>query len=131
MEGYTTAEMLERLGLEDEAVNEKGWKVGYNHKGDLLTWPDYEEKPGVSEGNKFHIYYPWLKSDKWKIRHALIDFEEAQRIHAEEKKTIVYHHEEGVTYQFVYGDSKVFQELAADGVGLNELVGEKWSIVND
>lgn len=61
MKTLSTAEMLDALGLEDVAINQEGNHVGYSHKGDLLMWFKGEEKPGVAEGNRYEIHYPFLK----------------------------------------------------------------------
>lgn len=62
----TTGQMIDKLGINDIAINQKGWVVGYDHKGNLLTWDEGENKPQIQEGNEFHIYYPWVK-DMWEI----------------------------------------------------------------
>ncbi|WP_442636534.1 hypothetical protein [Rossellomorea marisflavi] len=65
--GYSTGEMLNKLGLEDEAENQKGYVVGYDHKGNLITWDKGENKPLIKEGNEFTLYYPWVNDDVWTI----------------------------------------------------------------
>jgi hypothetical protein len=128
LEKLTTTQMLERLGLEDTAENQSGYKVGYDHKGNLLTWGASENKPDIKEGNEFIIYFPWIKNDKWEINNHFVDFEEAQRANAEQKKTVIYFHDEELQYRFVYGEYGHFKQLALDGIGLDELTKGKWII---
>lgn len=130
MNKFTTAQMIERLGLEDVATNQDGFKVGYDHKGNLLMWDKSEEKPQNSEDNKFVIYYPWVKKDLWEINHHFVDFTEAQKAHAKDKKTVVYYHDEEMQYRFVYGEYGHFKQLADDGIGLDEITKGKWIIEN-
>jgi hypothetical protein len=68
VENLTTSQMLDRLDLNDIATNQDGYKVGYDHKGNLLMWEDGEEKPEIQEGNEFIIYFPWVKNDVWTIQ---------------------------------------------------------------
>jgi hypothetical protein len=130
MEKLTTTQMIERLGLEDVAINQDGYKVGYDHKGNLIFWSENENKPQVTEGNRFAIYFPWLKKDRWGINHHFVDYEEAMSANADEKKTVIYYHSEGMQYRFVPGEYGHFIKLGEDGIGLNELAKGKWIIVN-
>lgn len=63
----TTGQMLDKLGLQDIAVNQDGYKVAYDRKGNLLMWGKHEEKPLDKEGNEFCIYLPWINKDRWEI----------------------------------------------------------------
>lgn len=128
MPKLTTGQMIDQLGWNDTAVNQDGYKVGYDHKGNLLWWEKNEEKPGIKEGNEFAIYFFWVKDDTWEINHHFVDFEEAQRANAEDNKTVVYFHNEATQYRFVPGEYGHFQQLANDGIGLNELTKGKWII---
>lgn len=119
--------MIDRLGIDDIAINQDGYKVGYDHKGNLLMWEN-EEKPKMKEGNEFRIWFPWVKNDKWEINHHFVNFEEAQLAHGKEKKTVIYYHDEHMQYKFVYGEYGHFKELANDGIGLHELTEGKWII---
>lgn len=130
MKKYTTGEMLDRLGINDVAINQKGYRVGYDHKGDLVTWDKNEKKPTVSDGHKFTLYYAWVKDDEWEINYHFVDFEEAQLAHANEKKTVVYVHDEETQYRFVHGEYGHFTKLANDGIGLDEITKGKWIIEN-
>lgn len=130
MSKFTTAQMIEKLGLEDVAINQDGYKVGYDHKGNLLMWGENEDKPQNSEDNKFFIYYPWVKGDLWEINHHFVDFKEAQKAHTKDKKTVVYYHDEETQYRFVYGEYGHFKQLADDGIGLDEITQGKWIIEN-
>lgn len=122
--------MIDRLGLNDTAINQDGYKVGYDYKGNLLMWDKDKEKPDFKEGNEFGIYFPWVKNDKWEINYRFVGFDEAQKAHATEKKTVVYYHNEEMQYKFVYGEYGHFQQLASDGIGLDELTIGKWIIEN-
>lgn len=128
MTKLTTGQMIDKLGLEDIAINQDGYKVGYDSKGNLLMWDKNEEKPDCSESNNLIIYYPWVKHDSWKINYHFVDFEEAQYAHAKEGKTVVLYHSENLQYRFVYGEYGHFKQLANDGIGLDELTKGKWII---
>lgn len=124
-----TGEMLDRLGLMDTAINNKGWYVGYTEKGDLVTWDKGEDKPLTTEGNLFHIYYPWMNESSWKIIPHFVSYEEAMQEHKDNKKTIIYYHSEEMQYVFEYGSMDNFQKLASDSIELHELLDRKWFIV--
>lgn len=130
MEKLTTAKMIEKLGLQDEAVNQDGFRVGYDHKGNLLMWDEGEKKPEDSESNKFIIYFPWVKRDVWVINYHFVGFEEAQMAHTKDKKTVVYYHDDKLQYRFVYGEYGHFKQLADDGIGLDEITEGNWIIEN-
>lgn len=130
MEKLTTSQMLERLGMEDVAINQEGNRVGYDHKGNLLMWLEGEEKPQIKEGNEYTIYYPWMKKDRWEINYLFVNFDEAQFAHAEQKKTVVYYHSDNTQYKFTYGKYGHFKQLANDGIELAELTRGKWIIEN-
>lgn len=68
VEKLTTGQMIDRLGLMDVAINQDGYKVGYDHKGNLLMWGKHEEKPQIKEGNEFLVYFPLAKNDVWIIK---------------------------------------------------------------
>ena len=130
MEKLTTSQMIERLGLEDIAINQDGYKVGYDHKGNLLLWGKNEDKPQVTDGNQFVIYFLWIKKDRWEINHDFVDYDEAMSANADEKKTVIYYHNKNKQYRFVSGEYGHFIKLAEDGIGLNELAKGKWIIEN-
>ena len=123
----TTGQMIDRLEMGDVAVNQDGFKVGYNHKSDLLMWSKNEEMPEHSEGNFFSIYFPFIKKDRWVIYPLFISFDEALEAHRTDKKTIVFIHKDR-EYEFMYGDSEIFQELAKDGVDMKHMKLGKWKI---
>lgn len=124
----STAQMIEQLGFYDTAVNQSGYQVGYDQKGNLLMWEKGKEKPGIKEGNEFTLYFPYVRKDHWEIQHHFVDFDEAMKVHAEEKKTVVYYHDENLQYRFEYGTYGNFQPLANDGIELKDLVDGKWII---
>ncbi|KON87454.1 hypothetical protein AF332_11860 [Sporosarcina globispora] len=130
MEKLTTGQMIDRLGIDDTATNQDGYKVGYDHKGNLLMWGQHESKPDNREGNDFLVYLSWVKNDSWIINYNFVGFEEAQTAHANEKKTVIYWHDEETQYKFVYGEYGHFRQLANDGIGLEELTNGKWIIEN-
>lgn len=129
MEKLTTAQMLEKLGFGDSAINQKGFIVGYTDKGDLITWNEGEEKPGTSD-DKFTLYYPWVKNDVWVIRYEFVEFEEAQHAHTEEHKTVVCYFNDDQQYRFVHGEYGHFKQMANDGISLEDLTKAKWQIEN-
>ncbi|MEH6941496.1 hypothetical protein [Bacillus sp. JJ722] len=127
---FTTGQMIDRLGLNDVAVNQKGWMVGYDHKGNLLTWDKDEEKPTSKESNEFSIYFPWVNKDIWEINYHFVSFEEAQHAHVKEKRTVVLYQTEDLQYRFIHGEYGHFKQLADDGIDLDELIEGKWLIEN-
>lgn len=126
----TTGQMLDQLGIEDTATNQEGYKVGYNHKGNLLFWGPGEEKPQVAEGNTFSVYYPFFKRDRWEINYHFVDFEEARYAHTNENKTIILFYTKEKQYKFVPGEDGHFIEMANDDIGFDDLVKGKWIIKN-
>lgn len=129
MEKLTTGQMIDKLGLEDTAVNEKGFYVGYNHRGDLITWDKGEQKPDTDE-NRFNLYYPWVKHDLWMINYHFVSFEEALEAYSTEKKTIVFYVDENLQYRFEYREFGQFDKINSDGYDLAELAKGKWIIEN-
>lgn len=128
MKNLKTGEMLDKLGLRDTAINEKGWHVGYDDKGNLLTWDEGEDKPDVSDGNAFSIVYHWMKESLWEIRPHYVSFEEAMTAHYEEKKTISFFQKDDLVYRFEYGEYGQFQGFANDGYSLKDVAKEQWVI---
>ncbi|PGP12581.1 hypothetical protein COA01_32720 [Bacillus cereus] len=128
MKKLTTGQMIDCLGLNDTAVNQDGYIVGYDHKGNLLLWSKGEKKPNNKESNEFNAYFPWIKKDLWEINYCFVGYEEAMEVHAKEKKTVIYAHDEETQYTFVHGEYGHFQQLANDGIGLSELITGKWII---
>lgn len=126
-DNLTTGQIIDQLEMGDVAINQDGYKVGYNHKSDLLMWSENEEMPETSEGYLFHIYYPFVKKDRWVIYPLLISFDEALEAHRNDKKTIVLVHQDK-EYEFMYGDSDIFQELAENGIDMNQMKSGKWKI---
>ncbi|PHA02999.1 hypothetical protein COE51_01260 [Bacillus pseudomycoides] len=129
MTRLTTGQMIDRLGLEDTAVNQDGYIVGYDHKGNLLMWEVNEEKPEIKEGNEFLVYFPWVRNDTWEIRHHFVSFEEAQRAFAD-GQNITYVHSDDMEYKFIDGKYDHFERLAKDNIALHELMQGRWIIEN-
>lgn len=65
---YTTGQMIDKLKRDEVAVNQDGYRAGYNEEGHLLMWEEKEDKPQIEEGNLFVIYLPWVKGDRWVIK---------------------------------------------------------------
>lgn len=128
MTNLSTAEMLDKLGLDDVAVNQQGNHVGYDHKGNLLMWFKNEEKPGVKEGNEYNIYYPFFKKDRWTINHQFIGFEEAMDELEREKRTVIYFHDNGEEYRFHPGEAIPFAKLAEEDIRFSHLTKGRWKI---
>jgi hypothetical protein len=54
------------------------------------------------------------------------------KAHQEERKTVIYHHNEDSKYFFVYGsDPYQLKSLYCDSINLHELIDGKWTIEND
>lgn len=127
---YKTGEMLDLLGMNDTAENQDGYRVGYNHKGNLLMWTKNGTKPEVTDGNEFNLYFPYVKNDLWTIHHHYVKYDEAMEAHANSKKTIVYVHDEEMRYTFIHGSYGHFEKLASDGIELSELIKGDWLIID-
>jgi len=129
MEKLTTGQMLDKLGLNDIAVNQNGYIVGYTEKGDLITWNQGEEKPGTSD-DRFTFYYPWVAKDEWVIQYHFVSFEEAMYAFKYDKKDISFHQDEELIYHFEQDDSFPFTKVASDSIQLREMLEGKWVIEN-
>lgn len=128
MRKLTTGQMIDQLGMEDVAISQSGYKVGYDHKGNLLMWGEKEEKPQITDGNQFSLFYSWAKNDRWEINYQFVDFEEAMSVHSREEKTVVYYHSEEQQYRFVHGETDHFKQLSQDSIGLDEITKGKWIV---
>lgn len=124
-----TGEMLDKLGMNDIAVNQKGHMVGYTEKGDLITWDKGEDKPGTSD-DKFTFYYPNMAKDEWVILHHFVSFEEAMHAFKYDGKDISFHQDEELIYYFRQDDYFPFTKVAADSIHLEEMLNGKWVIEN-
>lgn len=124
-EWLTTGQVIDRLRIGEEAFNQDGYGIKYGHKGDLLY---FEKGKEPNSEDKFAAYYPFVRNDKWRINYLFVSFDEAQKAHAEEGKTIIYWHSEEQKYRFVYGEYGQFKQLADDGIELHELVEGEWTI---
>jgi hypothetical protein len=132
-EYLTTGQMIDKLRLGEVAVNQEGYKVKYGENGlNLLFFLPHEEpsEPNImGDADKFIIHALWVKKDKWHITPKFVSFEEAMEAHKEEKKTVVYHHDDELKYEFKHElETGQFDKVSDDNICLYELLEGKWTI---
>lgn len=127
MELLTTGQMIDKLNIGDVAeftdctgVEFKKQKVTRNQNG--LIWKD--------TGNTLEMSN-FISKVKWRIIPHYVSYEIAMKAHKEEKKTIVFHYDDELEYEFKHElETGQFDRLASDNLCLYELLEGKWSIKN-
>lgn len=127
MELLTTGQMIDNLNIGDEAeftdcagAEFKKQKVIRNENG--IFWKE--------TGNVFEVS-DFISKVKWRIIPHYVSYEVAMKAHKEEKKTIVYHYDGELKYEFRHElETGQFDKLASDNLCLYELLEGKWSVKN-
>ena len=117
----TTGQVIDRLKVEEVAVNQSGFKLKYGQKGDLLLF-EGDEEPGGED--KFTLYYPFVENDRWSIIPKYVEFEEAMEGLKDGK--VVTLHIRDVEHSF--SQENYFQTFVDKGITISDFCNGKYTV---
>ena len=119
----TTGQVIDSLKMGEHAINQKGDRIGYSEKGDLLYIHEGEEQHSE---DKVALFYAFVQKDLWKIIPTYVSFHEAME--ALEDGLIVEYHWDEQTFTFNKENPFVIGEIGHFDLSFHDLFVGKWII---
>lgn len=122
-EWLTIGEVISKINIGDIAEPDDGnrYEIITKKKDGAIVWKDDMDKC-------VHLNHAVIKT-KWRIIPNFVSYKEAMKAHQEEKKTIIYHHDNELKYTFKHElVTGQFDQLSNDNICLYELLEGKWTI---
>lgn len=135
MELLRTGQMIDQLRIGEEAEYKHEDRISDFHlvvqktiSGSIIVIKNGKDKEYVGKELPLNAK---VMSYKWTITPKYVTWEKAMKAHKEEKKTIVYHQDDELKYEFKHSlDTGQFEKLSNDNICLHELLRGNWTIEN-